>query len=300
MKLFTKYLGRLVSVLSLALLASSAWAADLNSMQLNRAYALQDTQYAATDLSLALRIQYIGSAAIGSATVQVTSSGITFLNPAGTADVTVVASTGIVDYATYTTYGKLAAKINGGAAGLGSNWSCALVAVRPSQATASSCLTVFSATATHALDPEGIPVYASTSVNKMVAVALGPEWMTSSYLPGTSNASQLLNRRSTPVGSPASHIWQNELEYVSANLTFSTGASTLYVYAVKDDTDGATELLLWQQVGANSTVATTIPILPKQAPIKAPAGWRIVVQYIGSGTTSAGTLQVHGLSYVAP
>ena len=293
--IFPRNFSRLIWGLMLILTCIVSRAADFPTTQLNRALAVQDTQYTYTDTCVALRIQWVGGTQ-GLASVAGTGSGdLTFLNAAGTADVTVVASTGVVAAATYTTFGKMADVINKGVTGLGSNWKCTLVGVRPSQSTGSTALPNFSADTTHISLPEGLAVCYKTSVLKMVSAVAGPEWMPNAMLTVAGN--DLWNRRSWAQGTPAGLLYQNELLYVNANLTFSTGASTLYVYAVKDDSDGATELLLWQQAGSNTTAACTIPILPRQAPIKAPLGWRIVVQYIGSGTTTAGTLQLNGCTY---
>lgn len=297
MKTLKTYFGGLLWLACLALTGIPGLAADFSTIQLNRALGIQGTQYTYTNACPAMRLKWIGSAAIGSATVASASGNLTFLNAAGAADVTVVASTGIVDAATYSTFGKMAAKINGGASGTGSNWACTLIGVRPSQLTASTALTAFSATATNATNADGMILYYTTGVLKMVSAVVGPEWMPNAML--TVSNDDLLNRRSTAIGSPTGSSWQNELWYVTGTLTYSASTASLYVYAVKDDTDGATELLLWQDAGAATGVAKTIPVLPPQAPIKAPPGWRIIVQYIGaSGTTvTAGTMQVNGLTY---
>ena len=274
-----------IGMIALFACSVSSFASDYATIQLQRALAIQDTQYAITNGCIAMRIKYIG-ATIGSATVASASGNLTFLNSAGTA-ATDINAAGIVDAATYSTFGKMAAVINAS-----TYWRCTLVAVRPSQLTGSTALTAFSATATHLQDAEGAPLYYTTSVLHMVSVAIGPEWMSNPLLKVTND--DLLNRRSTPAGNPQGATWQNELLYVTTTMTATT--PSIYVYAVKDDTDGATEILLWQDLGSTG-VAKTIPILPKQAPIKPPPGWRLVVQFIGTGGGSAATIQVHGLTY---
>jgi hypothetical protein len=89
------------------------------------------------------------------------------------------------------------------------------------------------------------------------------------------------------------------LLYATAKATFTTGAPDLYVYAVQNDTAKAEEHLLWKHTGAATTVLSPIPILPKQAPISPPAGWKIVVLYLDTSTpdVTAGTIQIVGDTY---
>ena len=293
MKFLSLFRTRLIDILCLAcfllmaLASTTVRAADYGTIQLNRALAYQDTQYNVTDKCIAMRIKWIGGT-IGSASIAVASNGdLTFLNAAGTADTNLVASTGVVAVATYATFGKVAAVINAS-----TNWRCTLVGVRPSQA--SACLVAVSATATGLTNNEGLALLYQTATLHMVSAVIGPEWMTDSQFTASNN--DLLNRRSTPLGDPLGPTWQNELLYVTTTMTAT--APSLYVYAVKDDADAATEILLWQQLGATGT-ASTIPVLPKQAPIKAPPGWRLIVQYIGTAGGTSASIQVHGLTYVS-
>jgi hypothetical protein len=186
------------------------------------------------------------------------------------------------------TFGEIAEIINAS-----TNWRCTLVGVRPSQS-CNNVLTAFTATATGLTAKEGLAIKYNTADLLMCSAVIGPEWMSNDQLKVSSD--DLLNRRSTPLGDPKGSTWQNELLYATATTTNASGTVSMYVYAVKDDKAGATELLLYEHLAA-TTVAETIPILPKQAPIKAPPGWRIIVQQIGSAAETVAKLQVHGLSY---
>jgi hypothetical protein len=299
MKFFSRIIS-LIALTSLALVSYSALAADLGSLQLNRATAMQQTQYVAADGTVAMRIKCLRALSTGAS---LTATGTTLLF---TTDGT-VAETGLCDtggtpgtidmaQATANTFGEVADIINAS-----TYWRCILVAARPSQACSTSAiLTALAENATTIFDKEGIALTITTSVSDWFGACIGPERFTNDQLSVSSD--DLLNRRSTPLGDPKGTTWQNELLYATETATIAGGTTVLSVYAVASDHAGATEVLLYTMAGGTTTVATPIPILPKQAPIKAPPGWRIVVQCIGSNLTSAASImQVHGLTYrVAP
>jgi len=292
-------LTRLFAIAAVLLGVAVVWisapaihAADLATINLNKALARDIASYVTTDGSMAMRIKWTGTAGAG-ATVTVDASGhLIFTTDGSTADTTVSTDGTItVSGGTEDTFGEIAEIINGSA-----NWACTLVAVLPS----TSCNNKLTAAVLDDLEQaEGQPLYYNTADLDMVSIAIGCE-PTSDTLLSVAN-DELLNRRSTPTGSTAVNAarWQNELLYVTTQATYTTGAPDLLVYAVKDDIAGATEILLWSDVGAATGVAKTIPILPKQAPIKAPAGYRIVVMYLDTSTAdvTAGSMQVHGSSY---
>ena len=294
--------------LLLVLFAGSAGAADLISTHESYALAKALPHFVTTDGSVALRIRWTGTAGAG-ATVAVDASGnIVFTKDGTNADTSVNATGTIpVSAAAASTFGKVVGLINAS-----SNWKCILVDVCPSWATtgghpSAGVLKTMAASATGAVEkPDGVSLVCTTGalVNTSgihcLSACLGPEWQATEYQP--IYAGHIENQKSTPKDSGAS-TWTNLAVYVRANAAFTTGTTTLTVYAVKDDTDGATELQLWSQTGAATTVDSTVDLtsiwdydsgLPMM--LCAPKGWRIVAAYTGTGLNiTSGQLQIHGL-----
>lgn len=290
----------LASLAVLTLYAGNAGAADLVSLAENRILGENIERNVTTDGSIALRIQWRGGA-IGSATVAIETDGnLTFLNAAGTADVTVVASTGVIDVsaAPYDTYGEVAATIN-----QSTNWRCILVDVLPSWSSDNK-LTAVSATAVGLTNPEGHAFAYNTADQDKQSACIGIEYSVNDQI-SVPNGNLWLHR-SLPLlnlaGASSAPTWHNEVYLVQAVATYSSGAPDLQIYAVKNDSSSGitapTELLLWSQVGAASTTTSTISLTGLPA-IRAPRGWRLVAVYNDTSTPdlTAATIQVHGLSY---
>lgn len=280
-----------------------ATAATYESVSLNRALGRDVARFVTTNTSVALRIKYIGTAAASTQTrADVGADGKITFNINSAADST-IGTAGVVDTtaAANDTFGELADTINASA-----NWRCILVDVLASQSCNNTLTstTLGSLTTTNLVSQAAGHPYTYDSADlDMVTASVGPEYTSGALLAVSNNS--LLNRLSTPRGSPISPAWQNELLYVTTQATYTSGAPNLVVYACQDAANsihkyaGSAEILLWQQVGAATTVASTIPILPTQAPIKAPPGWRLLVGYIDTSTpdVTAGSMQIHGLSY---
>ena len=288
-------------VMVLALCAGSIRAADYTTRELKRDLALGGSHYVATDKATPIRIKCVNATTHPSATIQVDGSGnLIFTTNGSTADTTVY-STGtiLVADAAANTWGKVAAIINAS-----SNWKCILVDVCPSWTSTAMLTTAAKSSAGAAIAADGIAFTATTASLKRACACMGVEWQTVAEHPVTGNI--LRNQRCHPIES-TQPIMQNELDYVRANATFTSGTTTLNVYAVVDDTSGAAEILLWSQVGAASTADSTIDLtglwdydtgLPMA--IVAPNGYRIVVSYTSSAsnaTFSAASVQVHGLTW---
>lgn len=294
MKLFRLHL---MIIVAMALwFAPASFAIDLSTVQTNKVIGQVVSRYATTDGSIALRVKWVGTTTEGLADVEVDAAGdIFFTADDGTAD-TSVSTDGTIDVSgtSENTMGEVVAAINAS-----DNWQATLVDVIPS----TSCNNVLTSTSLGTQDQSlslgkaGKPLYYNTADLDLVSLSIGPEYTSDDELTVTNDS--LLNRRSTPTGTGKSGAWVNELLYVTTNATYTSGAPDIKIYAVKNDAAGATEILLWQQVGAATTVAATIPVLPKQAPIRAPSGYRLVIYYLDTSTpdVTAGSMQVHGLSY---
>lgn len=296
-----KYFSRILLAAGLMLAAlcqpQTAQALDYTTLQLNRAVGRTVGRYVATDSSIAMRVKFIGTVTLGLARVDVAAAGsLTFYNDAGAADSTVgVAGVMDITNAAYDTFGEVC-----DAANLSANWQCILVDVLPSMSSNNTLTsTTFGAgTASTFMSANGQWLKYNTADLKCTSLSIGPEYTTTAEL----TTGNLLDRKSVADGTSPKGLYVNELLYVTATETYTSTAPNLKVYAVREDENhsaGATEVVLWQQVGGASTVASTIPILPKQAPIRAPAGWRLVVVYENGGTTapSVGAMQIFGLSY---
>jgi hypothetical protein len=83
---------------------------------------------------------------------------------------------------------------------------------------------------------------------------------------------------------------------VEANATFSAGASNLSIFLVDGHGAGATELLLWSEVGAATTVLHTLSFADLPA-IRVQRGQRILIRYTGGTASTVGLIQVHGLAW---
>lgn len=289
----------------LFLVAVIAMGATLESISLSRYIAHDSTHYVTTDTSIAMRIQYTGGA-IGSATVAVEANGdLTFKNAAGAADTTVsgdgtLAVSGL-------TFGQVCDIIN-----VSSHWRCILVGVLPSW-TADNVLTAFTASATNLTNGAGRSLTYNTADLDLTSISVGPEYTTfddignSFNLSNTGSLANLFNRRSSPSDGSAPK-WTNSVEYVLANGTFTSGTTVMSIWAVSSDHAGATETLLWQKVGAATTVNNSLdlttfidPATQRPEMIEGPRGARLVVVYqnvtSGAGVNmTAGTIQMHGFS----
>lgn len=268
-------------------------AADLDAILLNKEIGVPVTRLVATDGSIAMRVQWKGTAGDG-ATLTVNAAGdLLFTTDGSTADDT-VSTDGTVDVSDSAedTFGEVADAINASA-----NWSAILVDVLPSHS-ANNTLTEAAESASGAVEAEeGVALLYNTADLDMISAEIGIAHTVDDVLAVSND--NVLNRRTTPAGSVTYPVYRAELFLATGNATFSTGAPDLEVYAVKDDTAGAVELLLWSQAGADTTVDSSIDMtdLP---PIRAPRGWRLVVVYDDDTTPdiTAATLQVHGLVYV--
>lgn len=283
-----------VCLLVAVLFAQAAPAADLTSILLNRELGIPVTRYAATDGNIAMRIKYIGGTnpvSAGDYSVAVAAGGdITLEEDDGTVDTT-VSTDGVIDVsdAAEDTWGEVADAINAS-----DNWQCILVDVLPSHS-ANDTLLAVSETGSGLLDEEGLALLVDLDVADEFGLSIGPEYTTDEVLSVSND--NLLNRKATPFQSFAP-TYTCELYYATSTATYSSGAPDLEVYAVKDHGAGATELLLWSQVGAASGSASNID-LTDLPPLRAPRGWRLVVIYDDDSTPdlTAATMRVHGLIY---
>lgn len=285
--------GWLLATLALCLVAPQPRAADLDTIELNRALGEGVTRYVTTDGSIAMRIQYVGTLSVDSdISIAVAAGGdITLEDDAGDDDTT-VSSDGVIDVSdgAEDTYGEVADAINASA-----NWECILVDVLPSHSI-NNVLTEVSETSTGLVIEEGLALYYNTADMDMLSASIGPEYQVDDVLSVTND--RILNRRSDPIGVGQSLSWRNEVYLTSATATYSSGAPDLEIYAVSSDSAGAVELLLWSQVGAASGSSSSIDMTDLPA-IQAPPGWRIVCVYDDDSTPdiTAGSIQVHGLSW---
>ena len=295
----------LLSALGFVLvLGMGARGADLITHNTARALALGNSRYVAANGSVAIRIKRIGKASTaamiaGSTAPTITvdaSHNLVFTTNGTTADTT-VHTTGTLTTSGLT-WGQVVGYIRAS-----TNWTCVLGDVLPSWS-ADGVLTAAAKSAGGAVeDADGVDFKITTTAANRLSACLGPEWMPDT-VKHVSNGN-IMNQRSTPAET-AGGYWRNELVYAKANATFTTGPTTMSVYAVKSDMAGATELLLWSQVGAATTVDSTLDLSAlwdydtgRPLSISAPPGYRIVVSYTSatSSDISAGTLQVHGLSF---
>ena len=294
-----KWLKLTIAVLILTLAWGTAWAADLASHQLLRALACSADRFVTTDGSIAMRIQWLGAAGAG-ATIDVDADGnILFTTDGTTADATVSTDgTVTVAGATENTFGEVCDVIN-----VSANWACILVDVLPSWSCDNVLTDVAESAAGAVESPVGVALAYNTADLDRGSVALGPEWAVDDFWPPYRD--RLFNHRSTPADAGA-RTYTHELYYLTAKATFSGATSQVSVYAVDSDHAGATETLLWQEVGAATTVAKALdftgyydPDDGRVACIRAPKGQRMVVVYQdidGSPVMTACTIQAHGLS----
>lgn len=308
MNAFTEFIRRLRALaltpafllLAVLLLPTVAPAADLATVQLNRALGRDVGRYATTDGAIALRIKFIGTVATGSARVDIEADGnLEFYADDGTAD-TNVSTDGVIDVsgAAEDTLGEVLDIINAT-----DDWRAIPVDYLPSMSINNILTSSTSLQAGSDISEEaGHAYYYNTADIDTIALSIGPEYTVDEQLSVSND--DLLNRRSKPAGNPLGYTWQNELIYATATATYTSGAPDLQVYAVLPNaTTGkwatGTEIKLYQDVGAATTVAKPIATLPKQAPIKGPPGSMLVVLYRDTTTpdVTAANIQVHGKSY---
>jgi hypothetical protein len=291
----------LLVILAIALAPPAARAADETTINLNRLLGHSVGRYVATDQSIAIRIQYIGTSINTDGSdrprVDVNAGGDLVFTVDGAADTGIGLPTanGTIDVsdASANTFGEVVDGINAS-----TNWRAILVDVLPSTS-ANNTLTSTTIGAGTTLDRfregAGHPLAYNTADLDMLTAAIGPEYTSDAYL----NISDiLLNRRSTPLGVGRAPFWRSEVYKVTANATFSSGAPNLQIYAVESDSAGATEVLLWSQVGAATTEDGTIDFTDVP-PLKVPRGFRLVIGCIDTSTPdiSAGFIRVHGLTW---
>jgi hypothetical protein len=299
-----KILSLIAALGFVLVLCAGAQGADIISHDLARGVALGNSRYVAANGSVGIRIKWIGKASTAAMiagntapTIQVDGSGnLLFTTNGSTADTTVDV-TGTITVSGLT-WGQVVGFIKAS-----TNWTCVLVDVCPSWSASGVLATAAKSAGGAAEDADGIDFKITTTAQNRISACLGIEWMpdTVKHVPN----GILHNQRSTPYET-AGGLWRNELVYCKANATVTTGPLTLSVWAVKSDAAGATELLLWQQAGAASTVDSTLDLTSiwdydtgQPMTVNAPPGWRIVVAYTSAAASdiSAGTIQVHGLSW---
>ena len=294
----------LIAALGFVLVLCAGWvqAADLVSLNTARANGISATHVVSNTSSIALRVRWIGTAGVG-ATVAVSSYNLVFTTNGSTADTLCDAGgtpgTINVSAAAADTWGEVAGIINSS-----KNWRCILVDVLPSWTSTGMLTTAAANAAGLAEAADGISFKVTNTGAHLLSACMGPEWLVNDAkkIPD----GEIRNQRSYPRDNSLP-TFTNELIYTKANSTFTSGTATLNVSACQSDDAGATELLLWSQAGAASTADNTIDLTSfwdydsgRPMSVLAPKGWRIVVWYATTATnatTSAGALQVHGLSW---
>ena len=293
-------MNRLFSLIALAWVSvlMTVQAADLQTADLTRSLGHGSTRYVGTDGSIALRLKWVGTQGAG-ASVDVGADGNLIFTIDGTiADVTVSAD-GTIDVSTTpeNTWGEVAAVIN-----VSANWQAILVDVLPSWSS-DNVLTDVAEVATGLENEEGLSFKYNTADTGFGSISIGPEYTIDDDV--IVDRDSLLNRRSNPLVSQINRKWTNELYYLRCNATVTTGPTTLAIYAVKDDTPNAEELLLWSKVGEATTVDSTVDFCgldqrgDSQLPflLRAPIGYRMVAKYTDTTTSmSVCKIQAHGLS----
>lgn len=283
--------------------------ADLSTIQLNKELGLQISRYTTTNEVRAIRIKYIGSVAPGAAgpTLEIDASGdLIFTLDATAADTTIGIPTldGTIDVsdAAGNTWGEVVDAINASA-----NWQGVMVDVLPSNLSNNTLLLMAETNATTGLSAtfdldgngiyanEGIPVVVELAQVDEITSSIGPEYSIDELL--TVSNDNLLNRQMNPSVSGEPN-WRAELYKVTANATFSAGTALLQIWLVEGQAAGATEVLVWQQVGAATTVDNVLD-LTDLPPIRGVSGLRLIIKYqiITSPVATVGVLQVHGLIY---
>lgn len=281
--------------------------ADLSTIQLNKELGVQISRHSVTDEVRAMRIKYIGSVAPGAAgpTLEINAGGDLIFTLDGTAaDTTIGLPTldGTIDVsdATANTWGEVVDNINASA-----NWQAVAVDVLPSNVSTDALLLTAETSGTTGLsatydldgngifDNEGIPIAVDLDIVDEITSSIGPEYTPDELLTVSNN--NLLNRQMTPAVSGEAK-WRAELYQVTANATFSAGTATLQVFLVDGQSAGATELLVWEQVGSATTVDNVLD-LTDLPPIRGVAGLRLIIKYIAGTIATAGTMQVHGLIF---
>lgn len=296
---------QLFAIFLLAVLAVTAHAADLGTIQLDKELGYNIGRYGSFQSTtekgacVAARIKWIGGDDYTTApSVTVASGGDVTLKVDGAVDpdfgwTTELTELGVLDLsspdATIDTYGELKALFDAHS----TNWQLVLVDALPSDKTDNTLYTR-SETSTGLLDQEGLPLYLDSGVamnaagDYIYSLSIGPEELPKELLSVTNLASRTMDP-------PGSQIYTAELYDIDAVGTFSSGASYVEVWAVKD----STEVKLWHSVGAASTVAFSKYFVANGGrPLRAPAGYKLVVRYCSdTAAFTAGSLSINGLIY---
>ncbi len=274
--------------------------------------------YTTTDVAIALRVRFEGTAAQKAAgptaDVDATTREFAFTTDGTTADTTVgdgdgTTTDGIIDTddAAYNTWGEVCDDINAS-----SLWECTLVGVLPS-GSSDGVVVDFAETSTttgltatgitgytrHGIfDAEGLEVALDTSDADFISLCIGPETLSDDRL--TVYGNKLGNRRSTPLNTDRALYWTPELEYVYAE---GGPGGTLSVIGVSGNGASAIEETLWYKTlpssGTPATTSThTLDLRDALNKIRMPRGWHIVVKLDKAGSAiTTGTLQVSGLTW---
>lgn len=288
---------RFVFPILLALVGFTAYAADLQEINLNKALGTSVARYATYQSTtegaaqIALRVKYVGTdATTGSVAVDASTGDLAFkVGADGTADAT-VSTDGTIDVsgASENTLGEVVDAINASA-----NWEAYLADSLRSDSSNNTLITRAETVSIKASDTDGIPLFwdsavvAATNVYAM-SLSIGPEYASYPFIPITT----FLNRVAD--GGPSGMPWRADLNYALANATFGSGSSTLQIYAVNDRAGVRQEILLWQEVGAATTENKTWGSASNMISLTVPSGYRLLVRYYTSAAHSAGTLQVFG------
>jgi hypothetical protein len=251
-----------------------------------------------------MRVKYTGTVTDGLASIAVddTTGDITVEDDTGAVDAS-ISTDGVIDTsgATENTMGEICDIFNSDA---GDNWACILVDALASDS-ANDVLDDLAEIATGLDDDEGQPLYFDSIEGncEFISLSIGPEftdndmWAISGAGTDT-DENGLLGRTSWASGQySVGANTRAEISMVVGNLT-GTGAGTLKIYATRGNTAASQEILLWSQEG-DADISSAVDYVwsypvTAQTPLTVPAGWRIVVKYVGATTVSAGSLQVFG------
>lgn len=258
---------------------------------------------------IAMRIKYIGSTVAGTHAIIVDADGDILFEVLEAADTTINSVTdGTIDTAeaTENTYGEVCDIINNS-----TNWQCLLVDVLPSAACDNTLLadTETDADADY-ISEEGYELYVELTKGDQITACIGPEYTVEEYWNVANSSSQtsangFLGRSSYASsetgGATGYRNTRAELTWAKMGLTEADGVdANFYLYAVRGNGVGATEILLWgPQLGAtdgdNGDLFTfDYPTTAKQ-PIDVPPGFRLIVMYDSAASAvSAANLQVFG------